>query len=386
MNSKISETLLLVGPLPPPETGQSVSFEMLCRELKKADISINIVNLSRSPNYIKSGFSIRRSIEMAKVLSSFFRSLTRSPQCIYLTIAQSKSGFYRDAIMIGLAWLFKIRIIVHLKGGNYDGFYNSQGILLQCAIRSVLLKVDRILVLGESLIGMYDFEPKLKNKIRVVPNGLPVRLQSMTKSLPNITKNEPIELLFLSNLIQTKGYLHILVALKELIHSRKVCIRCTFAGRFLSSSDDELVLSAEEAQKHFIRSVKEYNLEQHVVYAGPVSGHDKWSLLQKAHIFLLPTKYINEGQPVSIIEAMAHGCVTITTNFRAISDLVIDGETGIIVEYNAPFQIANAIHHLASNHSRFAAMSIAAKDRFERLFTMKSHINRILPFLTAEDQ
>ena len=61
-------------------------------------------------------------------------------------------------------------------------------------------------------------------------------------------------------------------------------------------------------------------------------------------VFVLLTRYPNEGQPISILEAMGNGMVVITTDHAGIPDIVEDGVNGflcrskdenIVVEANA---------------------------------------------------
>ena len=112
-----------------------------------------------------------------------------------------------------------------------------------------------------------------------------------------------------------------------------------------------------------------------------MTGAEKWRLFQTSDFFLLPTNYAHEGQPVSIIEAMAHGCVTIATNYRAIPDLVVDGATGRLVEWGRPEQIAAAVADIAADPARYAAMSRAAVERYETLFKLERHLETLIPLL-----
>lgn len=50
--------------------------------------------------------------------------------------------------------------------------------------------------------------------------------------------------------------------------------------------------------------------------------------------FALPTRYPNEGQPISILEAMGNGMFIITTDHAGIPDIV-DTENGIVLKSNA---------------------------------------------------
>lgn len=375
-------TLLLIGPLPPPATGQSISFEMLQRELRNQGHRVRVVDLSRGVRGAPPGASVRRGLQLADAVLRCIGGLLGGARIVYLTIAQSRAGFLRDAAIIWSAALFRARIVVHLKGGNYDGFQVAQPPWLRRLIRTTLRRTSRILVLGERLRAMYDFDPSLAGRVAVVPNGLPIDLPGQKKAPPR--DGAPLEILFLSNLIESKGYLDLLEALALLKAEHGVPFRARFAGAFLPSVDDRTGRGPEEAQRHFHTRLASLSLEDTVTWVGPVHGAEKWAVLARAHVFVLPTAYVNEGQPVSIIEAMAHGCAVISTDFRAIPDLVEDGETGLLVPFDDPPAIARALASLAGDPDRLASMSEAAVRRYRQRFTMERHLHAIVPELLGE--
>lgn len=58
----------------------------------------------------------------------------------------------------------------------------------------------------------------------------------------------------------------------------------------------------------------------------------KKALLHKCHIFILTTRYPNEGQPISILEAMGNAMDIITTNHAGIPDIVKNNINGLVVD------------------------------------------------------
>ena len=377
-----SPPLLLIGPLPPPATGQSISFEMLQRELRSRGHRVRVVDLSRGAGGAPPGASLQRGLQLASALLQCLGALLGGARIVYLTIAQSRSGFLRDAAIVWAAAGFRARIVVHLKGGNYDGFHGAQPPWLRALIRATLRRTSRILVLGERLRAMYDFDARLADRIAVVPNGLPERRDGRTKPPPR--DGAPLEVLYLSNLIESKGYLDLLEALALLGDAHRLPFRARFAGSFLVSADDRSGRTAAEAEAHFRERLRSRSLGDAVRWLGPVSGAAKWALLERSHVLVLPTRYVNEGQPVSIIEAMACGCAVIATDHRAIPDLVEDGRTGLLVPFGDPPAIARALASLASNPDRLAAMGAAAVERYRERFTLERHVQTIVPELLGE--
>jgi glycosyltransferase involved in cell wall biosynthesis len=357
---------------------------MLVGEMHERRIPCVVVSLG-SKRFQSNVFLWGRVWEYIGILSDYVRKTAFGKKTVYILIAQSHSGFCRDLFMIWFAWFNGHRTVCHLRGGNYDNFYAAQPRWLRWLIRQTLRKADAIVVLSERLKALFDFEPMLKPKVRVVPNGLPfvVTVPVAPKTLPG-DQSEPIRLLFLSNLIESKGYLDLLEAVHILVSRHRLNIRCHFCGAFAANpSDDVRVKSAEHAQKLFEDYVREQDLQEYVEYRGTVSGSAKIDELKRAHFFVLPTNYDNEGQPVSIIEAMAYGNVVISTDYRAIPDLVVDGVTGRLVPYGQPAAIAQAIADLAANPRPYRDMSRAAIERYQQRFTREAYLARMMLLLQA---
>jgi glycosyltransferase involved in cell wall biosynthesis len=376
--------LVLVGPLPPPYAGQSVSFQMLVDAVRERGVPHVVVDLGNGTASEVGRPTVRRALQYGGILQRYLRAVAARPQgTVYITIAQSLHGFARDATMVALARAFGHRVVAHLKGGNYDAFFAAQRAPVQRLIRATLLRCHRILVLGERLRGMYDFEPRLAERIRVVANGLPDASEPRCapKRLPEAGDGPP-RLLFLSNLIESKGWPLVLEAVRLLRDQYGRDVRCDFYGEFQANpADDVRVTSAAHARRLFESFVAEHKLEDRIAWHGTVAGEAKREVLRGAHCFLLPTRYDNEGQPVSIIEAMAYGNVVVSTDYRAITDLVEDGVSGSLVPYGDADRLAAELDLLLGDGERFTRMSAAALERFRGRFTRRAHLNAILPHL-----
>ena len=376
------QRILLVGDLPPPAHGQAMSFQLLCRRLSCYGYTCRIVDFRRRRTSPWSRLSATRSVEVLRALVEFAVGLVKRFRLAYILIAQSRAGFLRDMVMIWSAWACRCRIVVHLHGGNYDGFYRAQPRPWRFAIRHTLRRVDRIVALSERLRGMYAFDPALQEKVAVVMNSPSEEM----KGKPRLVGDRPervVRLLFLSNMIQSKGYHDVLEAVKILKRTTTMRLEAMFAGIFMSSADDREALSPKAAEAAFLDAVDGSGLAGVVRYLGAVSGDAKRRLLDASDFLLLPTNYVNEGQPIAIIEAMASGCVVIATDYRSIPDLVVDGETGVLVDYGRPEQIANAVREISADAERYAMMSRAAVERYERFFTVARHLNAMASVLRS---
>lgn len=366
--------ILLIGILPPPINGQSIAFQALANEL---EAEILVISGQRNTGIL---VAIAKIFNFFGLLFQLITKLIFNKYVVYHTISQSKEGFLRDFLIIIISKFFGNKVIVHIHGGNYDGFYRTQKPFIQKQINRMLISVNSILVLSKSLTKMFDFNPELKTKIKIVQNGLPWnfdKTQTNLKELP-ISEDSPIKIIFLSNLIESKGYLDVLEATSILVNKYGYNIETNFCGEFIHYDDAKRFATLSESKDYFHTFIAKNNLENHVNYHGIVELEKKQELLKEAHFFILPTSYINEGQPISIIEAMAYSCVVLTTDYRGISDLITIYQSGIYVRFNNPKEIAFEIHNLVQYPTEYQRISRNAHQNYLQNFTKEKHLKTLI--------
>lgn len=372
---------ILIGTLPPPTTGQSVAFRMLVDGCVRHGVPHRVIDISeRGRERRVGGFSWRRATSLCGPLWRALRWCALARRVTYLIVAQSWFGFLRDRLFVALAALGRNRIVLHVHGGGYREFWLAQSERRRRSIRRTLARADRIVVLGSGLVDMLDFVPDHARKVVVVPNGLALDeagLPSRPKALPAAG---PIRLLFLSNLIESKGWRDVLEAVRILV-ARGVDVSCEFCGAFLVGADAERYATVADAEAGFRAFVADHRLGDHVRLRGVVHGVELTRALEAAHFVVLPTRYDNEGQPLSIIEAMAHGCVVLSTRYRAIPEMLDDGRAGVFVEAGEPATIAAAVEELRTDPARYTALSERAIAHRRANFTAIRHLERMLAVL-----
>jgi len=85
------------------------------------------------------------------------------------------------------------------------------------------------------------------------------------------------------------------------------------------------------------------------------------ALLPGLDVFAMASRY--EGLPCSIVEAMGAGLPVVATAVNAVPDVVIAGETGLLVPAGAPKLLGRAIGHLLDNPATATRLGAAARDR-----------------------
>jgi glycosyltransferase involved in cell wall biosynthesis len=136
----------------------------------------------------------------------------------------------------------------------------------------------------------------------------------------------------MSNLIPKKGYNDLADAFQLLNDEYKQKIQIDFAGAFDSEQDKTFFLN--KISKH-----------KQIKYHGIVNDEAKRLLFSKANVFCLPTSYF-EGQPISILEAYASGCVVVTTPQSGILDIFEPEVNGFLIEPESPESIKHALESL----------------------------------------
>lgn len=113
----------------------------------------------------------------------------------------------------------------------------------------------------------------------------------------------------------------------------------------------------------------------------PGERSDVPEVMRGLHAFALPS--LAEGISNTILEAMASGLPVIATEVGGNADLLLDGETGLLVPAAAPEAMAAALLKLAGDPARAAAFGVAGRERVEARFSMAAMVRT---YQTVYDQ
>lgn len=368
-----SVKILVIGQLPPVINGQSLVtkniFDVLIKENYHVDF-LPLTSLNHSNSILlrlkKFGFYFKSFVD--------FISLTTSGNYIvYLNGARSIGGTFRNYPFLIFSKVFGNKTVLHFHCGDIDEFIESQNLVVRYLIKLVYRLPDKIIILSSLLRNNFR-QIDYKNNIVVINNGVDIIGKPKT-----LSSSESIKIIYLSNLILSKGYFDVLEAVNHLVNELGLKnISCDFCGEFLTSFDDPKSNSVESMKLDFFEFIRTNNLSSHVTYYNLVFDQQKVDLLAKSHFFILPTNYSTEAQPLSIIEAIASGSVIISTNYRAIPDMVIDNFNGKFVEFGTPLSIAQSILYFIGSPSIYESSSRNSVLHYQKDFTIDNFNNKVL--------
>ena len=123
------------------------------------------------------------------------------------------------------------------------------------------------------------------------------------------------------------------------------------------------------------------SLQGRAVLEGPVLNRDIGPRFGGAGIFVFPSLW-HEPFGIPVIEAMAAGLPVVATRGGALPEIVVDGETGFLVERGDVQGLRAAITRLLLNPSLRAKMGAAGRQRVKKLFTWESCVDRLQELYT----
>jgi glycosyltransferase involved in cell wall biosynthesis len=347
--------LLAVGALPPPINGLSKAFSFVVDGLGALGWDVEVVDVAdRSPPRVGSTFSWPRTKAILASLRRLFER-TRRADVVYLTISQSRLGFVKDLLAIRWGALLGRPVVVHMHGGNFGGFYAALSRAERPFVRGALDRVAAIIVLTPSLKADFAMTRAWQERTVPIGNTCDVAAGSVRRPRPGT-----LRILYLSTLIASKGYREAIAAAGELARRRPdLHVTIDVAGTLVPERD----FSSRAAQvTDLYRLADALPANAKVKFHGEVQAVRKEALLAAADVFVLPTRYINEGQPIAIIEALTAGLPVVATDWRGIRETLPPAMHPLLVATPDPQLIADRLAGLIADPAWFEAASRAALD------------------------
>ena len=284
----------------------------------------------------------RKILTFTSAVLRFARAmLADRPDLVHLHMS-SHGSFVRKAVLFWIARAFRVPVLVHVHGSRFDEFHDRLPVPLRRAVRSLLTHAAVVLTLGERWAGRIGrIAPGAR--VVVVPNAVVV---------PEAARPRPgheLNVVFLGEIGERKGAFCLLEAWAELATGwdSPIPVRLTLAGD----------RGVDEAR----RMIAELGIEQSVQVREWVSASEAAALLASAEVFVLPSRH--EGQPMAVLEAMAHGVCVVAGDVGGIPELVEDGRSGLLVRPDDVGSLADALRRVLGDRDLRARLGGAARQR-----------------------
>jgi glycosyltransferase involved in cell wall biosynthesis len=171
-------------------------------------------------------------------------------------------------------------------------------------------------------------------KIKTIANGIDVTAFERAQPLPLLKDEGSIVVGVVARLDLQKGFEYLLRAARELCKM--------FPGL-------KIVIAGEGPDRSAIEEmIEQYGLQSSVVLAGQQSNMP--AVYAAMDIFVLPS--LNEGLPMTVLEAMAASKPVIATRVGAIPSVIRDGENGLLVVPKDTEGLRNAVASLLNDPAR----------------------------------
>lgn len=350
--------VLLISQIPPPYHGQSIMQKYLS-DAKWDWCNKKHIRLDFSENINEVGkFRIKKIYSLIKIVFKILleRINGRIDIVYYPPASPNKIAFYRDMFLLPFIRISSKEVIFHFHSGGFNLLPKKLNLLELIIAKIIYNKPTLAITLLLSLSKEVEWiNPK---RIINIPNGIVDVFDYQQKR----NDNNYLSILFVGNLIEEKGILYLIEAI-NIIKSDSPIIKVNFIGGWRDKRLKELVET----------KILEENLSDIINVLGIKENDEKWNYFYTADIFCLPT-YETEAMPVTLLEAMMFELPIITTNWRAIPDIVADGEEGFLVPIKSPEAIAEKIKILIKNPALCITMGKKGREKFLKEYTLEKHL------------
>jgi len=357
--------ILFLLHLPPPVHGSSLVGLNIKESIRiNRTFECTFINLLASQNVAESGkVSLRKIFGFIVSFVQVFGTIIHNrPQLCYLALTTTGAAFYKDLLLVSLLRLFRIKRVYHLHNKGVS-LHQHKGLNRMC-YRFVFKGTDIIILSKYLYPDIQKFVPE--NRILICPNGIPY-VQPETGN--SKTRTSVVQILFLSNLIKSKGVFNLLEAM-ALLKKKGIA----FKGIFIGGEGD--ITTSE-----FNEQVSYLGLSDKVNYLGKKYGKEKNSAFSEADIFIHPT--YNDCFPLVLLEAMSYSLPVVSTFEGGIPDIVEDGVTGFLVPQKNVETLAEKIELLINNPGLRQQMGEVGRKKYEKEFTLEQFETRLVEILNT---
>lgn len=372
-------TVVFFCKFPPPINGQTLVTEAIVG-IAGQDFEVETIDIYGTswvgrdePLWIP-----RRIASIAGQTERLVRRLRRGDvDVLYVVPSCSALGRLRDLYILERARPHVDRIVAHVHCGNFHQTFEP--LWARPMGRRFVGLIDTFIFLSDGLSAKSaPFIPAAKHAI--VPNPVDPAVAftdaEVDDKIARRMERDHLNVLFLANMIRSKGYFDLLEALILLDRRGEVAFEADFVGEWIAEAD----------QREFRARVEAAGLADRVRHHGLVADRGRIKEhLRQADVVALPSYYPVEAQPRSILEGMNAAAPVVATDHGAIAETVVDRVHGMLVPPQDPPALAGALSALAPVE-QWEPMAHAARARFGEQFGPAMICERLQAALAGPDR
>lgn len=293
------------------------------------------------------------------------------PSIVYFTCSPNLGFAFRDAPLILLSKLLCRKVVIHLRGGDLEGFWDT-GYLRKFLANMASKLSDYIFVITRDCEAMAR-QKFGNNKVVYVANFIDVNAANQADgNIPAEINKDKFNVVHVAFQCKVKGTFEIIEAAKDLPGNVNILLIGVV-------SEDNRIAIAYAIQKN--------GIGDKVQLLGAKEKLELWDYYKNADLFLFPT--YSEGFPNVIMEAMLFGLPILATdvgNIAEMTDAAGEKPAAILLE-NAeppdPVEMAEKIKNLINNIELRQQLSENGIERVNSCYSLKTVIPQLEEILLS---
>ena len=350
-------SVLCLGPQGLPHTGQSIATDTW--------VSLSKWNITRVNNNFEGLSNFKRLLRTLLLPVLIFRAAYKiRPATMYLSLKRSLFGAIADfACVMIYRSIVRGSVVVHLHGADLKDLRRTWfGDLL---IRKIWNYVTDVIILSPNMSEQLEGLP-IKNIHTIKNFSEKFNSKKSVKQKANKFCGKFINILYLSNIMYSKGFTYLIEAVR-ILRAEGKNVTLTLAGQPLGDN----IMSASQ-----VKLLLDAQISEGIIYLGVINGIEKWIALDEAHVIALPTFYKGEAQPISLLEGMAFGCIPLTTRHNYNEDF-LDSKSVMYVDKKNVDAIAEALRELLANPNKTALRMLSSLNHVIKNHSLIDYIDGV---------
>ena len=269
------------------------------------------------------------------------------------------------ALAVVVGRLRRVPVVVSVRGADLNTAQKSA--LGRRLTRLVIDRVDHVVTVSDEFKEMLLAEIGCRKPVSALYNGVDTaqfrpRSKSSSRSALGLLQNGKVAL-YVGGLIRRKGVDVLVEAL---------------ASQSKLRSELTLYLVGDGPQRAALQDlVSARDLDSNVRFVGSVSKDKMHWWMNAADMLILPSH--SEGRPNVVLEALASGTPVIATAVNGTSEVIVDGDDGLLFPAGDVAQLASCITRLLTEPSLSAKLSARGPRRIQCLgLTWPAHGQRLM--------